>query len=134
MDISYINKKDTYSLLLSAIYASESNDPDYRFLSDLLFCLDSTNFKNFISLFEGQTIKIPSVQRITRMLSILLIYAYHDVDKLTMPKTLKLLGIKGNEAEGLKREYVQFKQLIRDTKLEIGGVLDGFPSENSKIE
>lgn len=133
MDLSYLDKKDTYSLLLSAIYASEADD-DYRFLADLVFALDSKNFRNFISLFEGQTIKIPSIQKITRMLSILLIYAYHDVEKLSMPQTLKTLGIDYVEASGLKLEYDKFKQLIKDKKIEVGGILDGFPTSNSKIE
>lgn len=134
MDISFLNKQDTYSVLLSAIYASEANE-NYRFLSDLMLSMNTESFKQFIGLFEGQTISIPDIATITKMLKAMLVYAYYDVEKLPLKIACRRAGVQFNGVTkpiGLQ-EYYTFKQLLKDKKVEVGGVLGDFPSENSKI-
>lgn len=134
MDISLLDKKDTYSFLLSAIYAA-SADPEYMLLSDLLYVLDSKNFKKFLSLFEGQTLKIPSLQELTKMLTAMMIYAYHDIDNKPMDIVLKDLGIPCPYKNYPGPEtYLKLKKAIKEHNVEIGGLFNDFPSKAAKIE
>lgn len=134
MDIEFLNKQDTYSVLLSAIYAAEADD-SYRFLSDLMLSMNTDSFKKFIGLFEGQTITIPSIDKTTKMLKAMLLYAYFDVEKLPLKYACRRAGVQFNgvtKPVGLQ-EYYTFKQLLKDKKVEVGGILNDFPSEGSKI-
>lgn len=134
MNLSVLDKKDTYSFLLSALYASSAN-PEYMLLSDLLYVLDNKNFQRFLALFEGQTLKIPTIQELTSMLTALMIYAYHDIDKKPLDIVLKDLGIpmQGKDYKG-PDAYIQLKKAIKAGNIEIGGMFSDFPSKSSKIE
>lgn len=123
-----LDKKDTFSFILSAIYASEA-DPDYTVLADLIYLLDEKNFKRFMGLFEGQTVKIPSTRQLNDMLGALMLYTYVDIEGMPLMEAMKTLGYCTNrdDKEDGPREYVRLKQLIAEKKVEVGGVLDGFP-------
>ena len=131
MDLSVLDKKDTYSFLLSAVYASTAND-NYALLSDLIYVLDQKSLKNFLSLFEGQTISVPSMLKLNKMLTAMMIFTYHDIDKIPLDIVLKQLNIPVT-ASG-PQEYVELKRLIKEHKIEIGGLLDDFPSKASNVE
>lgn len=123
-----LNKKDTFSFILSAIYAAEA-DPDYSVLADLIYMLDEDKFKKFMALFEGQTIKIPSIRRLTLMLEALMVYAYVDIEGKPLQSVMAQLGTCNNPgtSDNGPAEYVKLKKLIEEKKVEIGGALDGFP-------
>lgn len=122
--LSFLNKQDTYAFLLSSIIAS-SADERYAFLNDLLYALDEKSFKNFITLFEGQTIKIPSHKELTKMLKAILIYAHVDVNKEELIPTLKAMGYTDLYTGG-PTEYKRLKKLISQKNLNIGGMMDDF--------
>lgn len=130
----FLDKQDTYSFLLSAIYASKADDR-YALLSDLIYILDEQNFKNFLTLYEGQTIKIPSMQVISEILRAISIYAYHDIDGMSIYEACKKVGMKDIPKQGFKgpAEYLRLRQCIRDHNVEIGGILDGFPSNKALV-
>lgn len=132
-DLKFLDKKDTYSLILSAIYASEVDD-NYMLLSDLMYMLDDEAFKSFITLFEGQTIKIPSIKQFVEMLKALAIFTYHDIQKLSFNQVGQILGVEHPRQFKGTPEYNRLVKLISDKKLEIGGVFDDFPSKNASID
>lgn len=123
-----LDKKDTFSFILSSIYASEV-DNDYTVLADLIYMLDEKTFKRFMGMFEGQTIKIPSIRKLNDMLGALMLYTYVDIEGKPLMETMKKLGYcmeRDDKVQG-PSEYVKLKKLIKDKKIEVGGVLDGFP-------
>lgn len=124
MDLSFLDKQDTYSLLMSAIYAAET-DPSYLLLSDLMYALDSESFKNFLSLFEGQTLKIPTIEQLTQMIEALAVLAYHDIDKMPLEEVKIKLGISPTSA---LTSYKKLKQALKMHNIQIGGLLDGYAS------
>ena len=130
MDISFLNKKDTYSFLFSALYAADA-DPNYMLLSDLLYVLDEKTFKNFVSLFEGQTISVLSIDRISEMMIAIMIYTYHDVDKRPLDIVMKDLGLSVQSGTQGTSEYRKLKQLIKDKKVELGGMFNDFPTSST---
>lgn len=108
---------------MSAIYASTC-DSDYMLMSDLVYALDSESFKNFLTLFEGQTIKVPTIEEIKSMITAMTILAYHDIDKVPMPEVLKSLGI-----QDVPSCYKKLKELLLKNKIKVGGILDGYPTK-----
>lgn len=122
MDLSFLDKQDTYSVLLSAIYAAEAN-PEYRLLSDLMYLLDSESFKNFLTLYEGQTLKIPTLDQLAKMLQAMYILAYHDIDKMPLDQVKAKLGIP---QESYLPYYKKLKQALNREQIQVGGILDGY--------
>ena len=130
MDLSFLDKKDTYSFLMSAIYASKADD-NYQLLSDLIYALDNDSFINFLSLFEGQTITIPSIQELTEMIKALAILAYKDIDKLPLDE----VAVKfGSTKQGILNHcyYRKLKDNISQNKIKVGGLLDEFIPNSDK--
>ena len=134
IDIRFLDKKETYSVLLSAIYASEG-DPKYRLLSDLMYMMDDETFKSFITLFEGQTITVPTLSQLTEMLKALMIYTYRNIQGKDWDTIAKLVGAKTN-SENPFRGTPEYKNLINSMKaknIEVGGVFSDFPSKSVDI-
>lgn len=114
MDTSFLDKADTYSILMSALYAS-TKDPSYLLLSDLIFVLDEKNLKKFLTLFEGQTITVPSIDELNKMLIALSLYAYCDIDGIPINEVLKILKISY-----IPKEYKDLKKHIKNKEINIG--------------
>lgn len=130
MDLSFLDKKDTYSFLMSAVYASKADDK-YQLLSDLIYALDDKSFINFMSLFEGQTITIPTIQELTDMIKALAILAYKDIDKLPIDTIADKLGI--NPQNVVKNFYYnKLKDNLMQNKIKVGGLLDEFIPNSNK--
>lgn len=133
-DIRFLDKKETYALMLSAIYASEV-DENYRLLADIMYLLDTETFKSFLTLFEGQTIKIPSKQQLAEMLKALTIYTYRDIHGLEWDKIAEMLGEVNIPSKPYRGSlaYKKLLQALKEKKLNIGGIFDEFPSKLSDI-
>ena len=130
LDPRFLDKKETYALMLSAIYASEA-DPNYRLLSDLMYLLDDKAFKEFLTLFEGQTIRIPTIAELTEMLKALTIYTYKDIHQLSWKEVAKLGGAQDSPSNPYKGSiaYQKLKAAMRENKVSTGGIFDEFPSK-----
>lgn len=134
VDPRFLDKKETYALMLSAIYASEA-DPSYRLLSDLMYILDDQMFKEFLTLFEGQTITIPTMSQLTEMLKALTIYTYKDIQGLEWKEVAKLVGAQDAPSNPYRGSiaYQKLKAAMRDKKVSTGGIFDEFPSKDTNI-
>ena len=130
LDPRFLDKKETYALMLSAIYASEA-DSNYRLLADLMYLLDDKAFKEFLTLFEGQTIRIPTIAELTEMLKALTIYTYKDIHGLSWKDVAKLVGAQNTTAQPYRGSiaYQKLKAAMRENKVSTGGIFDEFPSK-----
>lgn len=128
-----LNKQDTYGVLLAAIQFSEVNE-DFRILADLIYLLDEKTFKRFLSLYEGQTIKIPTRQQFTEMLRILLFHAYTTTEGLTREEAFKKLNISKTNQKSFLRVYRTFKEAAYQGYIQTGGYLRDFQSESTQIK
>lgn len=126
MRTEILNKKDTYDFLLACIYASHSDDPKYALLSDLVLALDEESFKNFLTLFEGQTITIPSMKELITMLKAMTIQASLSKNNDNMEVVLSALGYK--DTQHFPKEYKKFRKLLTTGKVRIGGLIDDYPN------
>ena len=130
MDLSFLDKKDTYSFLMSAVYASKADD-NYQLLCDLVYALDDKSLINFISLFEGQTITIPTIQELTNMIKALAILAYKDIDKLPVETIAEKLGVDPQNVVK-NYHYNKLKDNLMRNKIKVGGLLDEFIPNSDK--
>lgn len=133
-DIRLLDKKETYSLILSAIYASEA-DPAYRLLSDLMYMMDDETFKSFLTLFEGQTIKVPTMQMLSQMLTALMTYTYRDIQGRDWHEVAKLVGFEDTPARPFRGtdKYKELVKNIKEKKITVGGVFDDFPTKSCTV-
>ena len=83
-----LEKPDIYSLLLFSIYKLY-DDPQYSTLSELVYTLDKSNLFNFLSMYGGMTIKVPTLQELQMMLDALLLYQYIHFENMESKDALK---------------------------------------------
>lgn len=133
MKLATITKKEAYSVMMSAIYAMDSEDKRYAILGDLVMALDDESFINFLSLFEGQTIDIPSMAEITKMLTSMAMYTKYHVERMPLDEMLKEMNITRDSPQ-----YTEFRKFCRIAnraykQLQIGGALSEFPSSKAQV-
>ena len=80
-ELETLKKRDIYSLMLFALYKLQ-DIPEYSSLSELAYILDKDNLFNFLSMYGGMTITIPTVQEMQKMLDALLLYEKIHFDRL----------------------------------------------------
>ena len=83
-----LDRPDIYSLLLFSIYKLH-NEKEYSTLSELVYVLDRSNLYNFLSMYGGMTIKVPTVNELQKMLDALQLYSYIHFDHLESRDALK---------------------------------------------
>ena len=83
-----LEQPDIYSLLLFSIYKLY-DVPEYSTLSELVYTLDKKNLYNFLSMYGGLTIKVPTLQDLQKMLDALLLYQLIHFEKMESKDALK---------------------------------------------
>lgn len=83
-----LEQPDIYSLLLFSIYKLY-DVPEYSTLSELVYTLDKKNLYNFLSMYGGLTIKVPTLQELQKMLDALLLYQLIHFEKMESKNALK---------------------------------------------
>ena len=112
--LELLEKPDIYSLLLFSIYKLHDTK-EYSTLSELVYILDKDNLFNFLSMYGGMTITIPTVQEMQKMLDALLLYEKIHFDGMESTQAL---------ADFTNLTYSQ-KELIKMYKT-ISSVLDEY--------
>ena len=85
--IDNLNKEDIYSLMLFVLYkCNESNE--FSSLSQLSYILDLDNLLKLCEFYGGQTITLPTIAELRRLLDALLLYQlveieHKDIEKLS---------------------------------------------------
>lgn len=76
-----LNAKDVYSMMMQALYLLK-DDPKYSTLSELVYTLDKESLLNFLSVFEGLTIKVPKMSELRDVANGLLLYSLANIEEL----------------------------------------------------
>lgn len=120
-----LNKEDTYSMMCVLLFAM-SDDPRYSTLNELAYLLDSRGFVNILKYYEGQTIKIPTLEESKIALRILLLYQHYKVDKLSWDKSLELSGFSKEESAKAKMYLTKFLEKLGEYDYKKGGIKNVF--------
>ena len=87
-----LDKEDIYSLILFVLYRLKDVS-EYSILSELIYLLDNKSFTNFLSYFEGQTIKVPKISDLMDIINALLFYERKINTDASDDEILTLLNI-----------------------------------------
>ncbi len=105
--LSKLNKQDTYSMLLFALYKLKDN-PEYSVLSELSYVLDSDNLAKVLTYFGGMTIRIPTLREFRLVLQAMVLYYYVNLNNGNMDDAL--ISLCGEEFK--KEELIETYQTI----------------------
>lgn len=106
--LNEIHKPDVYSLLLFTLFKLKE-DPNYITLSELSYTLDHNNLINFLSIFGGTTIKVPTVRELK-----LLLYALDAYRKVTFEEESFTRVVKDLQGEFTAQEITEAYQHISE--------------------
>lgn len=115
-----LDKEDIYSLILFTFYKLKDIS-EYSILGELVYLLDNKSFTNFLSYFEGQTIKVPKISDLTNIVNALLFYERKINSNSSDDEILASLDIP-------KRD----KQQIISTLNLISGIVEEYDFKRSK--
>lgn len=100
------DSQDVYSVIFLLIWMLK-DDPKYSLINDLIYTLDEKNFINFIQVFQGTTIKVPTLDEVELVFKSFLYYQLKYVESRSSYAIRRILEIPHTE-EG--EEY--YKQII----------------------
>lgn len=122
-NLSALNKEDTYAMMMMMLYVSMDN-PKMSTLSELIYVLDHDSFLKFITLFEGQTIEVPTIQQSTDALRLLMLFQYHKVEKLPWHESLSKANISIDESISAKHKLDKFCNQLESKNYKLSGLLN----------
>lgn len=96
-------RQDIYSVLCSYLF-NLKDAPEYALFSELAYLLDSKSFVNFITYFEGETIKVPTVEEFQESIKILLLLQYYKVENNGWKESLRKAGFQTNEGRSAQNK------------------------------
>lgn len=115
-----LDKEDIYSLILFVLYRLKDVS-EYSILSELIYLLDNKSFTNFLSYFEGQTIKVPKISDLMNIINALLFYERKINTCASDDEILTLLNISKKD-----------KQQIISTLNLISGIIEEYDFKREK--
>ena len=98
-----LKEQDVYAVLCSYLYDFISV-PQYSLIAELAYLLDAKSFVNLVKYFEGQTIKIPTVEEFQMCIKVLLLYVYRVVENRDWRESLELAGFKTSEGRSARNK------------------------------
>lgn len=72
-NINFLKEQDDLNKILFFIYKL-SDDPEYSYLSELIYALDKKSLINFCTIFGGCTIKVPTLEELEYFSKVILVY------------------------------------------------------------
>ena len=114
-------KDDTYSVLGILLYAT-TGDPHYSLLNELVYLLDNRSFINFLKYYEGQTLKVPTLEETQEALQLLLYYQYTEIDHLPNHEALDKAGLPRNKQRLATIRTEKFKKELESKNYQLGGI------------
>ncbi len=106
-----LEQPDIYSLLLFSIYKLY-DVPEYSTLSELVYTLDKKNLFNFLSMYGGMTIKVPTIQELQKMLDALLLYQLINFEKMESKDALKQFSHLTYSQKELVERYKTLEEVL----------------------
>lgn len=112
-DISKLNERDVYSLLLFALFKMK-DIKEYSTLSELAYILDMDNLLKLCQYYGGLTIKIPTVNELESMLFALMLYQLTHINGKSFPVALKQIEKKTTQLNQVKKNYSLLCQILSE--------------------
>lgn len=110
--LNELHKPDVYSLLLFTLFKLRST-PEYSTLSELSYALDHRSLLNFLTLFGGTTIRVPTLRELK-----LVLYALDAYRKVTFEDegfTRILKDLSGEfTAQEITEAYQKISEVVKD--------------------
>ena len=107
-NINVLKEQDDLNKILFFIYKL-SNDPEYSYLSELIYVLDKKSLINFCTIFGGCTIKVPTLEDLEYYSKTLLVYKLTK-DGVSYAEACSEVGLNPNEKQ-LKGLFNKLKEL-----------------------
>ncbi len=137
-NINLLTNVDFFNLILFALYKL-SKDENYSTLSLLAYTLDKDNFLKLVETFGGTTIKIPTKQELSLIVTTLILYQKLNLEQKEINEVLKDLDLKNISIASLLSLYEELNNLldikIDENKLELlKNYLNKFNAQLSSLE
>lgn len=110
--LNELHKPDVYSLLLFTLFKLK-DAPEYSTLSELSYTLDHNNLINFLSLFGGTTIKVPTIRELKLVLYALDAYKKVNFEDEGFTRVIKDLAGEFT-AQEITEAYQKISEVVKD--------------------
>ena len=108
-----LKEDDLYSLSLFVLYKLIGLK-EYSIVGEIPYVLDKKNLLNFCKYFGGRTIKVPTLDEMNSVLSLILLYQYTKIDGMEYEEAVKVLGFNLTETKKLKKTYNDVCEILED--------------------
>lgn len=115
--LSNMKTDDVYSLVLFALFQLK-DVPEYSSLSELAYVLDKNSLFNFLELFGGTTIKVPTLEEFKTVIESLMLYQYINLEGIEPNQAMKLLNTTEVSLKEIKDCYSNLVTILN--KFEFG--------------
>ena len=112
-NIKDLKEDDLYSLSLFVLYKIIGLK-EYSIVGEIPYILDKKNLLNFCKYFGGRTIKVPTLDEINSVLSLVLLYQYTKIDGLEYDDAIKLIGFNSTEMKRIKNTYKDICEILEN--------------------
>ena len=106
-----LNKEDLYSLMLFALYKLK-DDKEYSTLSELVYILDKESLFNFLNLYGGLTITIPTLYELKKMVYALMVYQQVNIEGNDLQTAFRKMNIEEVTLKDLKDAYYTICEVV----------------------
>lgn len=103
-ELATLKNQDTYSLMLFVLFKLR-DIPEYSTLSELIYILHKDEFLRLCEYFGGMKIKIPTIEELERLINVLILYQYTNIDKMEYDDAIKILDCSKKELSEIKKDY-----------------------------
>ena len=109
--LNELSGKDIYSMTLFALYKLKDN-PQYATLSELVYVLDKDSLFDFLSVFEGLTIKVPKLSELQEVVYGLMLFTLVNVQGVPYDEAFTKVWMPSIDKETLKKSYETICEVI----------------------
>lgn len=111
--LNKLKEKDIYSTMLYCLYKL-NNDDKYSTISSLMWVLDKENLFNFLTIFGGVEMRVPTIYEMRVVAYALLVYQYIDIDNTcnTTEDALNNINIDNVSRNEIIDAYFSLRDII----------------------
>ena len=110
-ELNSLSAKDIYSMVLFALYKLKDN-PQYSTLSELVYVLDKNSLFNFLSVFEGLTIKVPKLSELQEVIYGLMLFSLVHIQNVPYDQAFAQVYMPTMDKEALTNSYTNICSVI----------------------
>ena len=112
-EIKKLKDIDLYSLSMFMLFKF-TEVSEFAAISEIPYILDKDNTLRLCQYFGGRTIKIPTIDELYSMMSILLLYQYVNIDGKKYSEAVELIGFSSRELRKVKTAYTKLCKILNN--------------------